>query len=441
MSQVFAGTGRKEITPVNSQFLFGYPHVERFSNGVHDPLYSTALCLESGEEKLLFISNDIIFVSKPSAERIRKTLAESLKIPEKNIMVTATHTHSGPITMDYLSNQNDPVVPRADREYVRFMEEQIILAGIEAGRTRKEVEVGLVVADGTGVGTNRRDPSGPSDRDVPVLAVRTREDKKMLALMLVCSMHPTVLHEDSKLVSSDFPGMTRKYLNRLYGQDCAVIYHTGCEGNQSPRHVTRGNTFEEAERLGYLLGAAVEKVLSGIRYRQEVELRSFRSFTELPGRVFPDVSASETSLKKSIQKLQYLRDSGASSRDIRTAECDWFGAEETLTLSVAQASGLTEEARRTCLPAEIQVFKIGDWVFVGWPGELFIEFGLAVRESFRDTFVINLANGELQGYIVTREAAEEGGYEASNSLFSHEAGDVFVRETKKLLVQAGVKTR
>ena len=68
-------------------------------------------------------------------------------------------------------------------------------------------------------------------------------------------MHPTVLHEDSTLVSGDFPAMTRQYLQEhVLGADCPVLYHTGPSGNQSPRHVTRANTFDEAERLGGLLG-------------------------------------------------------------------------------------------------------------------------------------------------------------------------------------------
>ncbi len=69
--------------------------------------------------------------------------------------------------------------------------------------------------------------------------------------MLVCCMHPTVLHEDSKLISRDFPGMAREYLKKnVFGEDCVIVHHTGPEGNQSPRHVTKANTFEEAQRFG-----------------------------------------------------------------------------------------------------------------------------------------------------------------------------------------------
>ena len=47
--------------------------------------------------------------------------------------------------------------------------------------------------------------------------------------------------------------------------------------------------------------------------------------------------------------------------------------------------------------------------------------------------MISLANGELQGYIATEEAAIEGGYEATNALFSPAAGHVMVDVSRDLL--------
>jgi hypothetical protein len=57
-----AGAATVDITPEDSQFLFGYPHVPRFSTGVHDPLLSCALYLDDGRTSLLFVANDVIYV-------------------------------------------------------------------------------------------------------------------------------------------------------------------------------------------------------------------------------------------------------------------------------------------------------------------------------------------------------------------------------------------
>jgi hypothetical protein len=86
------------------------------------------------------------------------------------------------------------------------------------------------------------------------------------------------------------------------------------------------------------------------------------------------------------------------------------------------------------MPAEISLMRIGPWSFAGWPGEAFVEFPLQVKSACPTCYVIALANGELQGYIVTEEAVRQGWYEASNALFSSpESGIALVRTTLELL--------
>ena len=431
---LLGGAAQFEITPDKSMFLFGYPHVKRYSTGVHDPLYSSALYLTDGMTQIMFITNDVIFISKAIAARARKRIEEKTGTPASNIMIGATHTHSGPITVDYLSNEADSEVPKADSDYIRFLEDQIVAAASGAHQSAAPVRIGLSIADDVGVGTNRRDPAGVADHDVPVLMVKSAQDNSNIACMLVCSMHPTVLHEDSTLVSADFPGMARHYLQeRILGNQCQVLHHTGPAGNQSPRHVTKANTFAEAERLGHILGKAVAEAIDRIEYNDYAEITSRQTTIDLPKREFPSAREAQADLDKSIKRLSDLRKTGAASQDIRTAECDWFGAEETLTLAKAWQDGRIESAYEDCLPAEIQIISIGPWNFIGWQGECFTDFALEVKKQCKDTFVVSLANGELQGYIVTKEAAEEGGYEASNALFSYESGNLLVDNTVQLL--------
>ncbi len=430
-----AGASQYDITPKDSQFLFGYPHVKRYSTGIHDKLLSSALFLDDGNQQVMFIANDIIGVSKESTKSIRQQISSQVSIKPENIMISSTHTHSGPMTGNCLCNEADLIVPKADIKYIKFMEEQIVKAAVQAYRAAESAKIGLAIADDTGVGTNRRNPKGPSDHRVPVLMVKNVSGDKNIACMLVCSMHPTVLHEDSTLVSGDFPGLSRLYLQKqVLGENCPVLHHTGPSGNQSPRHVTKANTFDEAQRLGEILGKAVEKVIPAIEYQTALQVGVRQVLlTDLSKRQFPSVQESQAKLDKSISKLKMLRDTKAPSQEIRTAECDWFGAEETLTLSKAAADGKLETAYQLALPAEIQVIKVGKWNFVGWPCEIFIEHGLELKKQSADTFIISLANGDLQGYIVTKEAADEGGYEASNAMFDYRTGEILVKETLKIL--------
>ena len=113
-SNLKAGAASVQITPPIPMFLAGYPHVRRDSTGVHDPLLSSALYLENGPVRVLLIANDVIYVSKASTARCRKLISDSTGIPPQNILISATHTHSGPKTLDPIATEADASVPKTD---------------------------------------------------------------------------------------------------------------------------------------------------------------------------------------------------------------------------------------------------------------------------------------------------------------------------------------
>jgi len=439
-NQQRVGAAQSDVTPRDAQFLYGYPHVERMSTGVHDRLLASAMYLHDGDNQAMFVAVDIIFLTKRQVAEARERIAAATGVPADHIMITATHTHSGPITMRMLSNTEDAVVPEPDLTYLRKLIQGIVEAATEAHRNAQPAEVGLAVTKVSGLGTNRHDPNGPSLPEVPVLVARSLQDRSLISLMCVCSMHPTVLHEDSTLVSGDFPAFARQYLqSQLIGKDCPIVYHMGAAGNQSPRHVTRANTFEEAERLGGILGKAVESVLHEAKFVSDWKLRCDVATLELPLRDLPPLQQAESSLREADAQLEHLRQSGARHAAVRTAECNWFGAQETLSLARAQQDGRLHDAARTCLPAQIQLIGIGPWTFVGWPGEVFTEFALEVRQRYPEAFVITLANGDLQGYLVTAEAVGKKTYEASNAVFaSPDSARLLVAKTFELLEQSSL---
>jgi len=437
MNKLVAGVAQIDVTPDKPLHLYGYPHVDRISTGVHDPLLASALYLHSDTGDALFVSVDVIFISKAIAARVRRRVAAETGVDERAMVVSATHTHSGPGTVQYLSNEADSTVPPPDEGFLQKLEDGIVQAACDAIDAARPAEVGLVIADGSCTGGNRRDPFGPSNPRVPVLAVRDADDKRYLALMLVCSMHPTVLHEDSTVISGDFPRAARRYLQKhVVGEHCPVLHHCGACGNQSPRHVINDTTMVEAERIGNELGRAVETALAAISFVDATEITHAWADVDLPLREFIGEQEALRALAKAKARFKALQQSSAPRADVRTAECDVFGAEETFTLAKAAAKGRIAAYTESCMPAEVQCIRIGPWKFVALPGELFVEFGLAIESESPDTFVITLANGELQGYVVTEASVAEGGYEASNAMFrSPESGDILVQTTRNLIRQ------
>jgi hypothetical protein len=119
---------------------------------------------------------------------------------------------------------------------------------------------------------------------------------------------------------------------------------------------------------------------------------------------------------------------------LRTAECEVFGCEEALTLATAQLNGELDRWQQRYSQTEVQVFRLGKLFIVAWPGEQFVEYSLALKKrAEHPVFVISLANGELQGYIATEEAAEAGSYEAAFAMFKPESGDYLVKTSLQLI--------
>ncbi len=406
-------------------------------------MLASALYLSGGQSDILFVANDVIWVPKATVISARRRIAERTSVAADRIMVTATHTHSGPVITRMLSNESDSVVPDPDPEYLRQLEDGIVEAATVAVRSARPASLGFAVADGSAVGTNRHDLRGPAIPRVPVLVARDAQTGQFLGVMAVCSMHPTVLHEDSTQISGDLPGLARRHLKQHFlGDTCPFIYHMGAAGNQSPRHVARANTFEEAARLGKLLAESIVTAARSARAIDTAAVTCRHALIDLPLRDFPDTKTAASQARAALHRLNTLRDSSASRTDVRTAEVDWFGAEETLALTNAAQQGRVRQIAETFLPAEVQVICLGNCRFVGWPCEIFVEFALEVMQRYENTFIISLANGELQGYLVTQEAIDRGAYEAGNSLLrSPESGQRLVETTIKLLDQNAASSR
>lgn len=423
-----------DITPQRSVQLAGYPFVERKSTGVHDPLLASALYMNDGKTAVLFISCDLIYIGKETALCIRQQIERCYGIPKANIMITATHTHSGPATVSFIAGAQDALQEPVDTAYLSFLEAQLFKAAQQAIAAAQPSEVAVTNANVRGIGTNRHHPNAASDPDAPLLLVRRKEDQHIIACMLVCSMHPTVLHEDSILFSGDFPGMARRILQQHpFSPDMVFLFQLGTAGNQSPRHVTQGNTFEEAERLAGILAQAIVAATGKARYQETIGIKTTQGHQNLVRKQFPapaDAAAYVTFCRNHLEAAIAAKQ---SPQEIRSKEVNWFGAKEMAHLSQLAASAQLEEVYRKTELAEILIFKIGPLTLIGWPGEIFVEYGLEIKNNYPGSAVITLVNGELQGYIVTPEAETEGVYEASNAIFDPSSGTLLVAKTKALL--------
>ena len=75
-----------------------------------------------------------------------------------------------------------------------------------------------------------------------------------------------------------------------------------------------------------------------------------------------------------------------------------------------------------------------DLAWVGLPGEIFVELGMAIKlaSPFRYTIIDELA-GDMTDYVPDRKGFSQGGYEAVNSRCTPGCGEALINAAARLL--------
>ena len=83
---------------------------------------------------------------------------------------------------------------------------------------------------------------------------------------------------------------------------------------------------------------------------------------------------------------------------------------------------------------ELIGIALGNVAIVGIPGEPFTEIGRQIKatEGWGMILPTALTNG-FDGYFPTKDAYDEGGYEARSSNFKAGVGELIIEESRKLL--------
>ncbi|MEO7652075.1 MAG: hypothetical protein ABIZ80_16550, partial [Bryobacteraceae bacterium] len=118
--------------------------------GLDMDLFCTALVLADGDLRVVILDFDLCFLSHAQAAAIRAAVESATGIPAANILPFCSHTHAGPVTLEYYRGEGEDCV----RAYTAS------LPHLAAGAARRAVEAltPVRVAAGAGVsdiGINR----------------------------------------------------------------------------------------------------------------------------------------------------------------------------------------------------------------------------------------------------------------------------------------------
>lgn len=435
---MLVGVAKQVVTPALGSELAGFDARKGVATAVHDDLYVRAVVFVAAGETIVLLTLDLIGISQKTTDAVREVVCASTGIAARNVILCATHTHCGPVTIKHFFNANQPM----DEGYLELLRARTIDAVKEAfaNLASARLRSGLVKVEGVAV--NRRTESGqPIDDLAGVLAIESLEGK-LRAVVVNYACHPTVLGPNTLDVTRDFPHYLDVELTKQLGDDVTILYFNGTEGDLSVGHksflsavgvIADFRTYAKAEEIGSRLAKAVLEGLPQLTVEKS-EVASMHVTVSLPLKFYEPYTVMQ---QKTINTKQLL--DAANGAVPEGAEIPFeviLRRQNYLFARIEEyyASLLIEQPEMKTLDVEVSVVRLGETALLFVPGEVFVEIGLAIRtrSPFAKTMFFGLANDYI-GYVPTIEQAKLSGYEVVASRVTPEASLVLENDSVKAL--------
>lgn len=411
-----AGAAVSNITPFLGTPVAGAGSIVPTSN-VHDELHARALILDDGDTRIALVVCDSSGISHSICEKAREYIAanEAIQISPGNVMISATHTHSGPNAN--VANYRDFLARRIADSVLRGIS-NLQPAKVGWGSVDESSELfnrrwlvsdpellknpfGGIDKVRTNPPTKHRSlikPAGEIDPEISFLSVQSLQGKP-IALLANYSLHYVGGAAQGE-ISADYFALFAKRIGELLGGNTDFpafvgIMSNGTSGdiNNSDRTVVKKpappyqRMTAVADKIAGKVAAAHEEII----FHQWVPLgAASRELPLLPRKADPNMLAFAETVLTNVDKIStYPRD-------------------------VLKYAGYVERmgAGQYEIPRLVQAFRIGDLAIGAIPYETFVETGLRIKSEspFEHAFIIELANG-AGGYLPTPAQHRLGGYE------------------------------
>ena len=417
-----AGIARIDITPTENLYMGGYDESCRSgpSLGHHGNIFIRSLVLEDHSTPIVFIEIDVVSLQRSLYDSIRNLVSVKTGIPFDNILLGCTHNHAAPYPgpdnskTEWFKNFPNNIIKSvqaaiSDLEPVKMgggrgssniamnrrqrMTDTLSYLTFDENNSSQsygkyKTDNPVLIREMEGVVRLGANPGGPIDSEVGII----RFDKlsgQPKAIFINYSCHGTSLGGRNNLVCPEWNGHMLDYVENQF-PGVVGIFAQGAAGDINPRIVggldgTIDNPDKTTE-LGNEIGREVVRVVKEIK-------------TDDPG--------------NSAIKLLHAN-----------IVCPKKYAE------------VVRDFRNTTVAVPTTALRIGDFVWVTFPGELFHEIGQAIKSAThaRFPFFVGYCNGSL-GYLPTREAHAEGGYEPWTTQFDPATEKIYVTGVEKLLMK------
>ena len=373
------GVATVDITPPVGVMLMGYG--PRPSESVGHLLRAEALACEGKDGGWILICADVCAFSSPLATVVRSEIGSRTGLVPEAVMLTATHTHSGPYVTDALWNERSEL----ESAYFKALHDKLVMVAEQAWRARSPGTLTYAKTTAPDLGSNRRvqksdgtwsnewsDPEGRHtgyyDPAVELVGVR-RENNSLQALLVNFGCHPVCFGAQNRAISGDYVSYLKDSLE-AEGKADTVLFTVSGHGNVDPLTCVQADV-EAVRNMG----------------RKLAEIVSW-----------------------ALPSLAKVDDSGVA------AVYEPWTFNTTWKLTGRRLNFYPHAARGTLVSTGVSALAAGEVVLLGLPGEAVSEYREKFRQRspFAHTLLVSLAN-DFVGYLPSDEILMQGAYEAELS--------------------------
>ncbi len=415
-----AGIAKVDITPSENLYMGGYDESCRMkpSNGIFGDIFIRSLVFDDNNNRIAFIEIDAVNLPNEDYLHIRELVAYEVGIPSGNIMLGCVHNHATPSwgkknrDSNWYKLLNDKII-KAVQDAIADLEPVKIGGGtgrsnIAMNRRKKMKDTisyltfdennssqsygkyktynPVEIREMEGVYRLGANPEGSIDNEVGVLRIDKMSGQPK-AVFINYACHGTSLGGRNNTISPEWNGHMLEYVEKMI-PGVMGIFAQGAAGDINPRFVGGldgcKDNLENTANLGYEIGKVVVDVFTKIK-------------TDNPAN--PEIKLVNRDI---VCPLKY--------------------------------GEVVNNFKNTTIDVPTTIVKIHEFTWVTFPGELFHEIGQVIKTSThsKHPFIVGYCNGSL-GYLVTREAYSEGGYEPWTTRFAPVTERIYEKEVEKML--------
>lgn len=426
------GYGKCEITPRLGAYLQGH-NKKRYAQLVHDPLFVRAVAFEN-EGLAVMLNYDLSAMNTKLANRVRQQVSAYVGCPEEYVVISCTHTHTGPncsnMTREWDETYVDVLV-NLSMHAAGLAKNDLMPAQMFAGTAQCEGVTfcrRYLMKDGTartnpGIGNpDILRPMNDPDYQVVVLKVAREGGKNLVLANFGCHADSIKNVDGLDAISADWPGVVCNAVEKALDVEC-VLFNGPC-GDVAQRN--------------HMAAAETAKLTSGwpctVKLGQSVAAAVISTYGEFmtpisEGPVKAEVTVLNLPLKRPTQE-QLDR-----SRDILEHEADYLGGNMAKTTDLFEARMLLNVAKTDgYAQAVVTALRVGGFAAAGSSGEPFCAIGKQIKAQtpFEVQFALYLTNGS-SGYFPMNDAFSYDGYEARTCKFQPGVGELIADTSLKLL--------